>query len=61
MLAFAEGTIVPLDVRADSPVDLLVNGVAVATGDIVELDDGTLAVEINQIRARVSASEDGSE
>jgi flagellar motor switch protein FliN len=61
VLSFAEGTVVALDVRADSPVDLLVNGVVVASGDIVELDDGSLAVEISQILARGSASEEGCE
>lgn len=51
ILAFTEGTIVPLDVRTDSPVELLVNGVVIATGDIVELDGGALAVEIGDVRA----------
>ena len=51
VLAFAEGTIVSLGVGADAPVELMVNGVVVATGDIVELDDGTLAIEVRAVYA----------
>lgn len=49
VLAFAEGTIVQLGTNADAPVELLVNGVAVAAGEIVELDDGKLAIEITSV------------
>jgi len=51
VLAFCEGTVVALAARADAPVDVLVNGVAIASGDIVELDDGTLAVEISEVHS----------
>jgi flagellar motor switch protein FliN/FliY len=51
VLAFCEGTVVALAARADAPVDVLVNGVAVASGDIVELEDGTLAVEISAVHS----------
>jgi flagellar motor switch protein FliN/FliY len=51
VLAFTEGTVVMLGARADAPVDLLVNGIIVASGDIVELDDGALAVEIRDVQA----------
>jgi len=57
VLAFTEGTIVMLGARADAPVDVLVNGIAVASGDIVELDDGALAVEIRDVRAAGSEVE----
>jgi flagellar motor switch protein FliN/FliY len=46
VLEFAPGVVVPLDAAPDAPVALLVNGVAVADGDIVVTDDGSLAVEI---------------
>jgi flagellar motor switch protein FliN/FliY len=46
VMAFAPGVVVPLDTAPHAPVALLVNGVAVAEGDIVVTDDGTLAVEI---------------
>lgn len=49
VLDYAPGTVVPLDARADAPVPLLVNGVAIASGDLVATDDGCLAIEINQI------------
>jgi flagellar motor switch protein FliN/FliY len=51
VLGFTEGTIVPLGAGADAPVELMVNGVVVATGDIVELDDGTLAIEVRVVHA----------
>jgi flagellar motor switch protein FliN/FliY len=46
VMAFAPGVVVPLDTAPQAPVALLVNGVAVAEGDIVVTDDGMLAVEI---------------
>jgi flagellar motor switch protein FliN/FliY len=46
VLAFAPGVVVPLDAAPQAPVALLVNGVAVAEGDLVVTDEGTLAVEI---------------
>lgn len=46
VLGFAPGVVVPLDAAPDAPVALLVNGVAVADGDIVVTEDGSLAVEI---------------
>lgn len=49
ILAFSPGTVLPLDSRADAPVRVLVNAVPVATGDIVELEDGSLAVEIRSV------------
>jgi flagellar motor switch protein FliN len=49
VLGYAPGTIVRLDARADAPVPLLVNGIAVASGDIVATDDGGLAIEISEI------------
>ncbi len=49
ILNYAPGTVVPLDAKAEAPVPLLVNGIAVATGDLVSLEDGGLAVQINEI------------
>jgi flagellar motor switch protein FliN len=49
VLRYAAGTVVPLDVPAEAPAPLLVNGVAVATGDIVAMDDGYLAFEIREL------------
>jgi flagellar motor switch protein FliN len=44
--AFAAGSLVPLDCAPDAPVALLVNGVAVARGELVLTEEGGLAVEI---------------
>ncbi|MBC5824906.1 MAG: FliM/FliN family flagellar motor switch protein [Candidatus Eremiobacteraeota bacterium] len=52
VLAYEPGSLVGLDSKADSAVELLVNGVAVASGDIVVTDDGTLAIEIQSIATR---------
>jgi flagellar motor switch protein FliN/FliY len=49
VLHYAPGTVVPLDVAADAPAPLLVNGVAVATGELVTTDDGGLAFEIRDV------------
>ena len=46
VMAFAPGVVVPLDTAPQAPVALLVNGVAIAEGDIVVTDGGMLAVEI---------------
>ena len=47
--AFTTGTLVRLDCAADAPVTLMVNGVAVARGDLVLTDDDELAVEISDV------------
>ncbi len=49
VLNYAPGTVVSLDAKADAPVPLLVNGIAVASGDLVSLEDGGLAIQINEI------------
>ena len=47
--SFAAGSLVMLDCGADAPVALLVNGVAIAKGELVLTDDGELAVEITDV------------
>ena len=49
--AIAEGSVIPLDCPPDAPVTLLVNGVAIARGELVVTDDGILAVEISEVQA----------
>lgn len=49
VLSFAAGTVVPLDCSPDAPATLLVNGVAIATGDLVLTDEGSLAIEIRDV------------
>ena len=48
VLALAEGCVVPLECAADAPASVTVNGVAVASGDLVVDEDGRLAIEIRQ-------------
>jgi len=45
-----DGSVVALDCTPDSPVTLLVNGVAIAKGELVVTDEGELAVEISDSR-----------
>jgi len=49
VLSLTEGAVVPLDCAPDAPAILLVNGVGVASGDLVLMDDGMLAVEIHEV------------
>jgi flagellar motor switch protein FliN len=49
ILTYIPGTLVPLDTRIDAPVPLLVNGIAIARGDLVATDDGCLALEIGEV------------
>jgi flagellar motor switch/type III secretory pathway protein FliN len=46
VVGLAAGSIVTLDCSPDAPATVLVNGVPVASGDLVVTDDGVLAVEI---------------
>ena len=47
--AFGAGSVVRLDCTPDAPVTLLVNGVAVARGELVLTDDDQLAIEIRDV------------
>lgn len=49
--SFAEGAVVALDCSPDAPVTLLVNGVAIAMGDLVVTEDEVLAVEITHVKS----------
>lgn len=52
VLTYAAGSIVSLDAAPDAPVALLINGVAVAEGDLVVTDGGALGVEITRLIER---------
>jgi flagellar motor switch protein FliN len=45
-----EGSLVTLDCTPESPVALLVNGVAIAQGELVVTEEGELAVEISDVK-----------
>ncbi len=47
--AIAVGSVVALECSADAPVELLVNGVAIASGELVLDEDGILGVEIRHV------------
>lgn len=47
--ALEAGSLVMLDCAPDAPVALVVNGVEIASGELVVTDDGQLAVEISGI------------
>lgn len=49
VLELMPGTVLPLHARASAPVPLLVNGIAIASGDIVATEDGELAIEIREV------------
>jgi flagellar motor switch protein FliN/FliY len=47
-LAMARGTVIELDKRAGDPVDVVVNGMVVARGEVVVVDE-RFAVRITQV------------
>jgi len=49
VFALATGSVVSLDATPDAPAALLVNGVPIATGDLVVTEDGVLAFEIRNV------------
>ena len=48
ILAFTQGTVIPIDKQAGAPVDIIVNGNLIAKGDVVVIDDN-FAVRITEI------------
>ena len=46
------GAVIDLDRAADSPVDLFVNGLRFAHGQLIVTDDGEWAVRLESIAAR---------
>ncbi len=54
-LALGPGSVITLDRLADQPVDLLVNGMPVARGEVVVIDD-VFGLRVTQIVASVEAT-----
>jgi len=52
-LALGPGSVITLDRLADQPVDLLVNGMPVARGEVVVIDD-VFGLRVTQIVASVA-------
>ena len=59
VLGYAPGTVVSLDARPDAPVMLFVNGIAIATGELVTMEDGGLAVQIIELVHSADAGSPG--
>ena len=58
VLDLVPGSVVPLDKRADEPVDLWVNGKLVARGEVVMVDDH-YGLRVTQVVASPSAATEG--
>ncbi|MDQ6781434.1 MAG: FliM/FliN family flagellar motor C-terminal domain-containing protein [Candidatus Eremiobacteraeota bacterium] len=56
VMDFRPGTVVSLHTPLDATVPLLVNGVEVASGDIVTLPSGALALEIVEVTSSPGAA-----
>ncbi len=54
-LALGPGSVITLDRLADQPVDLLVNGMPVARGEVVVIDD-VFGLRVTQIVASAAAT-----
>jgi len=54
-LALGPGSVITLDRLADQPVDLLVNGMPVARGEVVVIDD-VFGMRVTQIVASLEAT-----
>ena len=54
-LALGPGSVITLDRLADQPVDLLVNGMPVARGEVVVIDD-VFGLRVTQIVASLEAT-----
>ena len=54
-LALGPGSVITLDRLADQPVDLLVNGMQVARGEVVVIDD-VFGLRVTQIVASAAAT-----
>lgn len=52
ILNLASGSVVPLEKQASEPVDILVNGALLASGEVVVIDD-QFAVRITKLLSRV--------
>ncbi len=49
LLELREESIVPLAARIDDPIELMVDSKVIAKGELIETEDGSLAVKITDI------------
>ena len=52
LLELSEETIVPLTSRIEDPVSLTINNKTIARGELIEDDDGGLAVKITEVEGQ---------
>lgn len=53
LLKLSEDTVIPFSSHIEDPVDLTVNNKVIARGELIEDDDGGLAVKITQVESQV--------
>lgn len=51
-------SIVPLSSRIEDPVDLIIEGRMIARGELIETDEGQIAVKIVEVIERAAESDD---
>lgn len=49
LLELNADTVIPLTARLDDPIDLTVEGRVIARGDLIETEDGQLALKLTEI------------
>jgi flagellar motor switch protein FliN len=55
LLELREESVVPLTSRIDDPIELVVENKVIAKGELIETEDGTLAVRITDIQEQKDA------
>lgn len=53
LLELREESIIPLTSRIDDPIELTVDNKVIAKGELIEIEDGSLAVKITDIQDQV--------
>lgn len=54
LLELKEDAVVPLTARVDDPVDLTVDDKVIARGELIETEDGLIAVKLTEIGGQIN-------
>jgi flagellar motor switch protein FliN/FliY len=54
LLKISEETIIPLTSRIEDPVDITINNKVIARGELIEDEDGGLAVKITDVEGQLN-------
>jgi flagellar motor switch protein FliN/FliY len=54
LLKISEETIIPLTSRIEDPVDITINNKVIARGELIEDEDGGLAVKITEVEGQLN-------